>query len=254
MPCYIDSMLSAYFQTGDRMFSHSQYTSSLTPQVIGNILYDFIGHIIQNFGPPSFNEHTRPSLEHQFVDWEMDVYCLITNEVDMQNQDEIEGEKYDNFWNIVENRSLNERYLTFESVERVFNNSPVTYQRHYIELLNYENNIGNDDADDTDDDDTQFHTSIDTAGTIEYVEGHLTDNYDSESESDVETDGETDVETDDDTDEETDDDTDEETDDDTDVDSMPDLISCSEESDDDDITVEEALDIISNFPTITSSQ
>ena len=182
MPCYIDSMLSSYFQTGDHI-SHSQYNSSLTPQVIGNILYDFIGHIIQNFGPPSFNENTRPSLEHQFVDWEMDVYCLITNEVDMQNQDEIEA------------------MMMKMMLERVFNNSPVTYQRHYIELLNYENNIGNDDADDTDDDDTQFHTSIDTAGAIEYVEGHLTDNYDSESESDVETDGETDVETDYDTDE-----------------------------------------------------
>jgi len=230
MPCYIDSMLCAYFQTGNRVFSHSQYTNSLTPQVIGNIIYDFIGHTILNFGPRTFNENTRPCLEHQFVDWEMDTYCLMTNEVDIQHHNEIEDDKYNKFWNTVENRSLSERYLTFENVERIFNNSPVTYQRHYIELLNYENNIGNDDADD----DARSDTSIDTVETNEYVEGHLTDNYDSESESDEETDVETD----------------EEFDDDTDVDSMPELISCFEESDDDDITAEEALEIIRNIPTI----
>ena len=229
MPCYIDSMLSAYFQTGDRIFSHSQYNNSLTPDTVGNILYDYTSHIVQNFGPPSFNENTRPSLEHQFVDWEMDVYCLITNEVDMQHQDEIEGEKYDNFWEAVEGRSLNERYLTFENVERVFNHSPVTYQRHYIELLNYENDIGNNDSDD---EDTQSNTSIDTPETSEYVEGHLTDHYVTEPESD------------------------EETEVDSEYDSMPELISGSEDSDDDDdddITAEEALEIISNITSINSS-
>jgi hypothetical protein len=217
-------MLSAYFQTGDRIFSSSEYDSTLTPDTVGNILYDYVGHVVQNFGPPSFNENTRPSLEHQFVDWEMDVYCLITNEVDMQNQDEIESEKYDNFWEAVEGRSLNERYLTFENVERVFNHSPVTYQRHYIELLNYENDIGNNDSDH---EDTQSNTSIDTPETNEYVEGHLTDNYDTESGSD------------------------EETEVDSEYDSMPELISGSE--DDDDITAEEALEIISNITTINSS-
>lgn len=235
MPCYIDSMLSAYFQTGDRIFSHSQYNSSLTPQVVGNILYDYIGHVVHNFGPPSFTENTRPCLEHQFVDWEMDVYCLMTNEVDMQHQDEIEGEKYDNFWDLVENRLLNAHHLTFENVERVFNHSPVSYQRHYIELLNYENNIGNNDSDH---EDTQSNTSIDTPETSEYVEGHLTDNYDTEPGSDEETEVEPEIDVD------------------SDYDSMPGLISCSDDSDDDDdddCMDEEALDIISNITTINSS-
>jgi hypothetical protein len=59
------------------------------------------------------------------------------------------------------------------------------------------------------------------------VEGHLTDNYDTESGSD------------------------EETEVDSEYDSMPELISGSE--DDDDITAEEALEIISNITTINSS-
>jgi hypothetical protein len=165
----------------------------------------------------------------------MDVYCLMTNEVDMQHQDEIEGEKYDNFWDLVENRLLNAHHLTFENVERVFNHSPVSYQRHYIELLNYENNIGNNDSDH---EDTQSNTSIDTPETSEYVEGHLTDNYDTEPGSDEETEVEPEIDVD------------------SDYDSMPGLISCSDDSDDDDdddCMDEEALDIISNITTINSS-
>jgi hypothetical protein len=229
-------MLESYFQTGGIPFSQSQWSNCLNHTTIGHILYDYMETVIHHFGPKTFNSQTPQELEDRFVDWEGEVYALITKEVSINCLEELEGEKYDLFWTKVENRNLDERYLTVETMEDVFNHSPLAYQRFYIRLLKDENRIGRENEPEYNEDiiDTDSQSSVMTADTIRDV-------FDDETDEEVDDDDDDEEEVDDEQEVEGE----EEYEDDDDYSDMPELISDSD-SEDNGLTTAEAMFVLMN--------
>jgi len=211
MPCYFNKMIGEYFvsQPSDIQGHINDLDNSL--DVRSNLLYDFIDSTVYYFGPPSYDATTPDINKITFEMWKQEVYAMVTNEVDMDNLSEIELSKCRMFWDTIEQHNLLSEYITANIIENVFNQSPVSYQRNYIEILETENadqpyaeNISDSDHENPEDDYTAEEAlniinempDCESDDETENVTENVTDDdtiY-SESENDTETDNDDDVE------------------------------------------------------------
>jgi hypothetical protein len=106
-----------------------------------NLLFDFINNTVYNFGPQSYDYDTSEINKINFEMWRQETYAIMTNDIDVNDMTEIELDKCNMFWNAVEQRNLLDDFITTQRVKTMFNLSPVTYQLHYIEILETENNV-----------------------------------------------------------------------------------------------------------------
>ena len=198
MPYYFNNMIRNYFICNDSEVGGHIYDLKESLHARSNLLFDFIDSTVYNFGPPSFNDNTQHTNKVAFQSWKQEIYAIVTNDIDLDDLSELEMHKCNMFWEAVYNHNLSDRYITFEKIESVFNQSPVTYQSHYIEILKTENI------------EQPYADTIDVESGNDFSDNELSDNdYLSESEQESISDAETvivDAYTDEETDDETDDD------------------------------------------------
>lgn len=139
MPCYFSSMIAEYFVCDSSTVNDQIDDLENSLDVRSNLLYDFIDSTVYHFGPPSYDENTPDINKINFQLWRQETYAMITNDVDSDNLTEIEMDKCNMFWNAMEEHNLWADYITKEAIESVFNQSPISYQKSYIEILKIEN-------------------------------------------------------------------------------------------------------------------
>ena len=174
MPCYFDNMVRNYFVCGSSDVNENINHLRDNLELRSTLLYDFINSTVYHFGPPSYDCNTPDINKINFETWRQEVYAIMTNDIDLDDMTTIELDKCNMFWAAMEEQNIWDGYILAGRLQNVFNNSPVSYQRHYIEILEIENNA-------------QSHTD-----NIEFESEHeLSDNdYLSESESESESEGE----------------------------------------------------------------
>lgn len=172
MPCYFDNMVRNYFVCDEYAVNAHIVDLEDSLELRSTLLYDFINSTVYHFGPPSYDCNTPDINKINFETWRQEVYAIMTNDIDLDDMTTIELDKCNMFWAAMEEQNIWDGYIIAGRLQNVFNNSPVSYQRHYIEILEIENN-------------EQPH-----ADNIEFAsEDELSDNdYLSESESEEEED------------------------------------------------------------------
>ena len=141
MPCYFNTMVRNYFVSDDSEADQRIDDLEDNLELRKTLLFDFINSTVYHFGPPSYEYNTPDINKINFQTWKHEVYAIMTNDIDISDMTNLEFDKYNMFWTAMEEQDLWDGYIIAESVEKVFNNSPVTYQRHYIEVLEIENNV-----------------------------------------------------------------------------------------------------------------
>ena len=141
MPCYFDNMIRNYFVCDDSAVNEHIDDLENSLEMRSNLLFDFIDNTVYHFGPPSYDCDTPDINKINFEMWRQETYAIMTNDIDVSDMTDIELDKCNMFWNAVEERNLLDDYITTERVQAMFNISPVSYQRHYIEILETENNV-----------------------------------------------------------------------------------------------------------------
>lgn len=222
MPCYFNTMVRNYFVSDDSEADQRIDDLGDNLELRKTLLFDFINSTVYHFGPPSYEYNTPNINKINFQTWKHEVYAIMTNDIDISDMTNLELDKCNMFWTAMEEQDLWDGYIIAESVEKVFNNSPVTYQRHYIEVLEIENNVQPhaDNIEFESDEELSDHDYLSESDDDEYTQDEALDNinnmsseeeeglseaetviadYDDEynvsgGESDVETDTDTDYE------------------------------------------------------------
>lgn len=140
MPCYFDNMVRNYFVCDE--YAVNAHIDDLRDnlELRSTLLYDFINSTVYHFGPPSYDCNTPDINKVNFETWRQEVYAIMTNDIDLDDMTTIELDKCNMFWAAMEEQNIWDGYILTERLQNVFNNSPVSYQRHYIEILEIENN------------------------------------------------------------------------------------------------------------------
>lgn len=140
MPCYFDNMVRNYFVCDEYAVNAHIDDLRNNLELRSTLLYDFINSTVYHFGPPSYDCNTPDINKINFETWRQEVYAIMTNDIDLDDMTTIELDKCNMFWAAMEEQNIWDGYILAERLQNVFNNSPVSYQRHYIEILEIENN------------------------------------------------------------------------------------------------------------------
>lgn len=140
MPCYFDNMIRNYFVCDEYSVNAHIVDLEDSLELRSTLLYDFINSTVYHFGPPSYDCNTPDINKINFETWRQEVYAIMTNDIDLDDMTTIELDKCNMFWAAMEEQNIWDGYILAERIQNVFNNSPVSYQRHYIEILEIENN------------------------------------------------------------------------------------------------------------------
>ena len=180
MPCYFNTMVRNYFVSDDSEADQRIDDLGDNLELRKTLLFDFINSTVYHFGPPSYEYNTPNINKINFQTWKHEVYAIMTNDIDISDMTNLELDKCNMFWTAMEEQDLWDGYIIAESVEKVFNNSPVTYQRHYIEVLEIENNVqphaDNIEFESESDEELSDHDYLSESDDDEYTQDEALDN------------------------------------------------------------------------------
>ncbi len=140
MPCYFNNMVRNYFVCDEYAVNAQIDDLENNLELRSTLLYDFIESTVYHFGPPSYDCNTPDINKINFETWRQEVYAIMTNDIDLDDMTTIELDKCNMFWAAMEEQNIWDGYILTERLQNVFNNSHISYQRHYIEILEIENN------------------------------------------------------------------------------------------------------------------